>query len=148
LCGEDAIDWERLHERDVNDIECTIAQLKLDRWKYKWWMKEVDLEARRRAIRTGGGHEDAVRQRVVQSVGRVQQQSNGKVQPDRDGWQTPYEGDITYYGQHATATCCRKCIDIWHGIPQGRDLTKKEQAYIVALLMAYITSKLPEIGAD
>ena len=98
-----------------------------------------------------GGFEDAVRRRVYQSVGRVYQMPKGKLQPFRDGSQTTDKvGKMTiiHYGQHATATCCRKCIDVWHGIPRGRELTQEEMDYLVKLLVVYVRFKLPELGAE
>ena len=55
---------------------------------------------------------------------------------------------IIHYGQHATATCCRKCIEVWHGISRGRTLTEKETDYLVELLMVYIVRKLPELETE
>lgn len=152
LCGDDCIDWDRLHRRDTRDVEFTIAQLQTDRFRSSWWMKDVDPTAVRRAIRLGpDGIVDAVRRRVFQSVGRVYELPNGRLQPYNDGGQTTDKvGKMTivHYGQHATATCCRKCIEVWHGIPQGRELTKDEQEYIVALLMVYVTYKLPQLKSE
>ena len=31
-----------------------------------------------------------------------------------DGKQTPMRGHPVFIAQHATATCCRKCINKWH----------------------------------
>jgi hypothetical protein len=46
----------------------------------------------------------------------------GPAHPWHDGFQTPMSNEATTaipYGQHATATCCRKCLEYWHGIAQG-----------------------------
>ena len=69
----------------------------------------------------------------------------GPAEPFCDGKQTPFKGNIVYYGRHATATCCRKYIEVWHGIPWGRDLTQQETDYLVELLMAYIAFTLPKV---
>ncbi len=58
--------------------------------------------------------------------------------PRNDGRQTPMRGHPVFVAQHATATCCRGCLDKWHGIGRGRELTAAEQARIVALVMAWI----------
>ena len=42
--------------------------------------------------------------------------------PHKDGKQTPYRGHPVFVAQHATATCCRSCLQRWHGIPKGREL--------------------------
>ncbi|WP_236638413.1 DUF4186 family protein [Mangrovicoccus ximenensis] len=43
-----------------------------------------------------------------------------------------------FVAQHATATCCRGCLETWHGIPKGRPLDAAEQARIAAILMLWI----------
>lgn len=58
--------------------------------------------------------------------------------PRKDGRQTPLRGHPVFVAQHATATCCRGCLEKWHRVRRGRDLTKTEQAWVVALLMAWI----------
>lgn len=62
--------------------------------------------------------------------------------PKNDGKQTPMRGapngHPVFLAQHATATCCRGCLEKWHGIPQGRELTKQEQKYVVDILMKWI----------
>ncbi|WP_328742506.1 DUF4186 domain-containing protein [Streptomyces caniferus] len=41
-------------------------------------------------------------------------------EPYKDGKQTPYRGHPVFVAQHATATCCRTCLQRWHEIPKGR----------------------------
>lgn len=55
-----------------------------------------------------------------------------------DGKQTPMKGHPVFIAQHACACCCRGCLEKWHKIPKGRDLTEKEINYIVNLLMLWI----------
>ncbi len=63
-------------------------------------------------------------------------------EPKNDGKQTPMrgapKGHPVFLGQHATATCCRDCLEKWHGIPKGRELTPEQQEYIVNVLMKWI----------
>ena len=67
-------------------------------------------------------------------------------EPKNDGKQTPMrgapKGHPVFLGQHATATCCRGCLEKWHGIPKGRPLTQAEQDYIVDVLMQWIGRQL------
>jgi hypothetical protein len=54
---------------------------------------------------------------------------NSRVAPDfpkNDGKQTPMRGHPVFIAQHATATCCRGCIQKWHGIEKGRALNDKD----------------------
>jgi hypothetical protein len=60
-----------------------------------------------------------------------------------DGRQTPWEGNPMFYAQHATATCCRRCLEEWHNIPRGRELTDAEISYCTSLVMLYVNERLP-----
>src|SRR3954470_1281092 len=69
--------------------------------------------------------------------------------PVRDGKQTPYKGHPVFPAQHATATCCRGCLEKWHGIPRGRTLTAREQAYVIGVIDAWLRRQdptAPELG--
>src|SRR5678816_2731005 len=52
--------------------------------------------------------------------------------PTNDGKQTPFRGHPVFVAQHATATCCRGCLEKWHTLPRGRELTDEEQRYVIA----------------
>ena len=54
--------------------------------------------------------------------------------PLNDGKQTPFKGHPVFIAQHATATCCRGCLEKWHQIPKGRELSREEQDHVVAAL--------------
>ncbi|HIU39823.1 MAG TPA: DUF4186 domain-containing protein [Candidatus Aphodocola excrementigallinarum] len=59
-----------------------------------------------------------------------------------DGKQTPMKGHPVFIAQHATATCCRGCLEKWHHIPKGRMLSEKEIDYIVNLIMLWINKEV------
>ena len=59
-----------------------------------------------------------------------------------DGRQTPMHSHPVFIAQHATATCCRKCLYKWHNIKPGIELTKEEQDYITALIMEWIKMQM------
>ena len=60
-----------------------------------------------------------------------------------DGKQTPMKGHPVFSAQHATATCCRGCLEKWHHIPKDRPLTDEEVKYIVNIIMAWINQNIP-----
>ena len=62
--------------------------------------------------------------------------------PRKDGRQTPYRGHPVFVAQHATATCCRACLERWHGIPRGHELTAEERAYALAVIDRWIDRQL------
>jgi hypothetical protein len=59
-------------------------------------------------------------------------------EPYKDGKQTPYRGHPVFVAQHATATCCRTCLERWHGIPKGQQLSDDEQRYVVEVICRWI----------
>lgn len=59
-----------------------------------------------------------------------------------DGKQTPMRGHPVFIAQHATACCCRGCLEKWHHIPKGRLLTKKEIDYIANIIMKWINNEM------
>jgi hypothetical protein len=63
-------------------------------------------------------------------------------QPYKDGRQTPYRGHPVFIAQHATATCCRNCLQRWHGIQKGHALSTAEQAYVVDVITRWIERQL------
>jgi len=60
-----------------------------------------------------------------------------------DGKQTPMRSHPIFIAQHATATCCRGCLQKWHRIPIGRELTGEEKAYVVSVLERWLTHQEP-----
>lgn len=61
-----------------------------------------------------------------------------------DGKQTPYRGHPVFVAQHATACCCRGCLEKWHRIPHGRDLVPEEQAYILTVLERWLREAMAQ----
>ena len=59
-------------------------------------------------------------------------------EPVNDGKQTPMHGHPVFKAMHATACCCRGCLNKWYKVPLHRELTDSEQQRIVNLLMAWI----------
>ena len=58
--------------------------------------------------------------------------------PANDGRQTPMRGHPVFIAQHATATCCRTCLQINHGIAKGHELSPRERAYVVDVICRWI----------
>ena len=63
-------------------------------------------------------------------------------QPPNDGRQTPVRGHPVFKAQHATATCCRGCLEKWWKVPRGTDIPPARQARIVDFLMAWIEREI------
>jgi hypothetical protein len=63
--------------------------------------------------------------------------------PANDGKQTPMRNHPAFIAQHATATCCRGCLEKWHAIPRGRELSNEETGYVLAVLRRWLVSQRP-----
>ena len=61
--------------------------------------------------------------------------------PANDGRQTPMRNHPVFVAQHATGTCCRKCLEKWHGIPKGQPLTEEQIDYILKVLERWLTTR-------
>jgi hypothetical protein len=62
-------------------------------------------------------------------------------QPANDGKQTPMRNHPAFVAQHATATCCRGCLQKWHAIPKGRALEPEETRYVLSVLEKWLTEQ-------
>ena len=62
--------------------------------------------------------------------------------PVNDGSQTPFNGHPVFVAQHATACCCRKCLEKWYKVPQGKELSESAQRKIGNLIMAWISREM------
>ena len=58
--------------------------------------------------------------------------------PVNDGKQTPMKGHPVFKAMHATACCCRGCMNKWYKVPLHQELSEVQQEKIVHLLMAWI----------
>ena len=62
--------------------------------------------------------------------------------PANDGRQTPMRGHPVFKAQHATATCCRGCLEKWWKVPKGVDIPPERQSRIVDFLMEWIARQI------
>ena len=67
--------------------------------------------------------------------------------PPNDGKQTPFRGHPVFVAQHATATCCRSCLDKWHRIPRGRTLRTEERGHVLAVLERWLNAQAAPVGS-
>lgn len=140
-CGVDLVDWERLHKRNARDARHTFEALQHELIRHHFFHAEIDERAMRHAQRKGRKLlKDAARNRLSKYL--------APASPPWDGRQTPKEGNAIFYAQHATATCCRTCLEYWHDIPKGRDLTSDEFEYCATLVDLFIDQRLPKLADD
>lgn len=140
-CGEKLVDWDRVKRRDLADVAGVFHELQHELIRHVFFHAKFDELARTEAKKLGpAGLRAKVRPYLEKKVGRADIW--------RDGTQTPKEGSAIHFAQHATATCCRKCIEYWHGIERGRELTALELDYCAGLVGAYLDLREPELFAE
>jgi hypothetical protein len=140
-CKADLIDWHRVDKKDLRDADHTFKALQYEMFRHVYWHKTIDeraiADARSRGLR---GLSAFAEKRILKYVGPSSKDIF------RDGTQTPLKGNLIYYAQHATATCCRKCAEEWHGIDRNRPLTQSEIRYMVDLVMLYVKKRVPDLA--
>ena len=119
----------------MNDrIKNTLNSLKKSSFRSKFRLSQKD-----RDYITAKGLE-TIKEHAYQFV-------NSRVAPEypkNDGKQTPMRGHPVFIAQHATATCCRGCIQKWHGNEKGRALNVEEVNFVVALIMGWVEMQIDE----
>ncbi len=59
--------------------------------------------------------------------------------PPNDGKQTPMRNHPIFIAQHATATCCRGCLQKWHSIAKdNHELSEEEREYVLSVLTKWL----------
>ena len=61
--------------------------------------------------------------------------------PVNDGKQTPMRNHPVFIAQHATGTCCRKCLEKWHYITKGKPLNQEQIDYIIEVLKNWFSGQ-------
>lgn len=121
-----------MHPSQNQNISFTLEALSKSKFRSSFHLKEKE-----RSIAISKGS-DTLRQHAFEII-------NNRIAaafPDNDGKQTPFKNHPIFVAQHATATCCRKCLQKWHHIPKGRELSRQEMEYIVNLLISWINKEI------
>lgn len=119
------------------NIDQVLQSLKKSAFRARFALDQKDLSyIKSKGIDVIRGHAiDFILSRIAQEF------------PKNDGKQTPMKGHPVFTAQHATATCCRSCIQKWYGIKKGKRLTKDEISFIVNLIMEWIKEKVQDSSA-
>jgi hypothetical protein len=140
-CGADHIDWERVYERNMADVANTFTALENETFRLHMMHVEVPEKVQQLALAKGI---DTLRERTERAIRSALKKRRS--QNAFDGRQTPRETSesarIQHYAQHATATCCRQCLEYWHQIPAEDQLTEAQIQYCIDLAWEYISRRL------
>ena len=120
----------------MQDINYLLYRLSKSKFRSSFHLKEKDIEY----IDKKGL--DKIKEHAYDFI-------NKRLKPSvipNDGKQTPILGHPVFIAEHATATCCRGCLNKWYGIPKNRELTDVEVDFIVIVIMTWITNKYNKRG--
>jgi hypothetical protein len=99
--------------------------------------RKFRLEARERAYLETWGID-----RVMEQAAKLIGERLAPAEPRNDGRQTPWRNHPVFVAQHATATCCRGCLEKTHGITKGHALTAEERGHVLAAIDRWLRSSL------
>ena len=139
-CGDTSVDMSITRARNIDEPEAIFKELGREFIRDHYLKKPFDKKAKKLIRRYGvEGTRDHVASRLKSAIGRKP--------TDWDGRQTKYLGNVLFYAQHATATCCRKCTYYWYGIQREEVMSEKDMEFCVALVQSYIDRRQGEISA-
>jgi hypothetical protein len=140
-CGADFIDWKRAGSRAPENEGYKLDMFRREWIRHHFWehytpsQHEINYTRRKGTQGLAARAEQVLRRNVFGVTGFL------------NDIQTPYSGAIPA-AQHATATCCRKCIEYWHGIPRDAKPTEKQIKYLRDWIMKYLKDKFPNITQE
>jgi hypothetical protein len=116
--------------------------LRANAWREQWWTKPLDAKAAAGIARIDASvlHRHVLT-RLNASLNTLYL-INGTLQQYRDGYQTPYIGDIVFYGQHGLALCCRKCLRDWYGVPTNTRLSDAQVMAMSRLIVSFVSFRI------
>ena len=116
----------------MQSIETALEKLEKSRFRASFHLTQKDIEyIKEKGLDTVRRHaEDFVKTKLAPA------------EPLNDGKQTPTHGHPVFRAMHATACCCRGCLNKWYKVPKNRELTPAQQEKIINLIMAWIEKQL------
>ncbi|MBL7722751.1 MAG: DUF4186 family protein [Chitinophagaceae bacterium] len=139
-CGANLIDWKRVYQNNIKDAKFIFKSMKNELIRHVYWHTPIDRDAIQIALKF-------TREEMREHTKKVLKTKIGSSHNAWDGRQTPMTGkEIVNYAQHATATCCRKCLEYWHNIKKDDELTEEQLEFCTDLVMLYIEERVPNIS--
>lgn len=111
-----------------NDLDALFTRLSQSSFRQRFHLKDPELSYLHRKGMTT----------VMQHAQQFIESRLAPAFPANDGKQTPWRNHPVFVAQHATATCCRGCLERWHGIAKGQALTDEEIRYVLAVIECWL----------
>ncbi len=115
----------------MNNIDEVFARLARSRFRSRFRLRAKEREyLNRKGLEVILEHgRDFIDQRLAPAA------------PPNDGKQTPMGNHPVFVAQHATGTCCRGCLEKWHGIPKGRAFSEEEREYVLDVIRRWLCAQ-------
>lgn len=112
----------------MQTIEVALAKLNKSKFRSRFHLKQEDIDYidKKGLEKIRSDAKDFISKRLAPT------------QIPNDGRQTPMKGHPVFIAQHATACCCRGCLNKWYNVPKNTELSAVRQKKIVNLIMAWI----------
>ncbi len=142
-CGADVVDWELCHANDPLSVEQLVAEIRKELIRDVYWGEALPERIVMLALRRDA---QALRESQRRMLARelIPAEPQNPWLRKRTYFATHHDARIVHCAQHATATCCRRCLELWHGIPRERRLTDQEFSYLESLTWSYTVERLAE----
>jgi hypothetical protein len=142
-CGVQLVDWTRVHRGNLEDVNYTFECMRYEMIRHYFWHIPLARYAMNYARRKGRIElRKAARKQIARAIASPHHPRQGQ-QTLRE---TNTHANAIHYAQHATASCCRKCLEEWHGMPVDRDLTEQELDYLTDLAMLYVVARVSDLA--
>lgn len=115
----------------MKNIDIVFSRLKNSDFRNKFKLKGKELEY----LQSRG---------IDEILNHARDFINSRLTPSdipNDGKQTPYRNHPVFVAQHATATCCRGCLEKWHGIKRTQKLSDIEVEYIIKVIGKWLNTQ-------
>jgi len=136
-CGKDVIDWNRIDMHNLEDKDYFVECLKKETWRNAVWNLEIPQYMAKASSEL---NIDEMRLRVFNLLSNKINKKRSEI--FRDGTQTPVGLKIIFLAQHATGTCCRRCIEEWYGIDRNEIMNNEDINFLSEMILIYIKQKV------
>lgn len=137
-CKSSFVDWERVYKKQISDIEYLESAFKLEMFRNTYWTLKKPSQDMIDKIKDKSPGE------LSQQIRRRLEHTLSKPRNDNpwDGRQTSFKDDLLLWAQHATGTCCRKCLELWYNIDANSTISSSDYEYLEQVVTYYINQKL------
>lgn len=138
-CDFDKIEWPRLDRQNIQDVNYTVKALKYEKFRYYYWGNVIAESVTSRAVALG------LNELGRRSRNRIERDVGPAMEDTYRGGVVSWGKDIIDYARHGTATCCRRCIEEWHGVHRDSELSSRAVSYFAELILHYTKQRVPTL---